>query len=213
MAFSADVWRLVADSSLMSRGVLLVLLLLSVLTWAVVGRKLVEFALAQRQSAQLKALFDSGATPAQVYRSSKGMHASPMCALFRAGYEQVRGKKVEPQTLWLLLQGIGAEEIGRLERYLPLLATAASVSPFVGLLGTVWGIMAAFNNIGVRGSASLAVVAPGIAEALVATAAGLAVAIPAVVAYNAFASKVDAVQRELDRFAAQLALLLESPPE
>lgn len=197
----------------MSRGVLLALLFLSVLSWAVVGRKLVEFGLARRQSAQLQSLFESGASLAQVYKNCRGLHASPQCTLFRAGYEQVRGKSLDRQALYLLLQGIGAEEMGRLERHLPLLATAASVSPFVGLLGTVWGIMAAFNNIGVRGSASLAVVAPGIAEALVATAAGLAVAIPAVVAYNVFVSRIDTVQRQLERFTAQLALMLEAPPE
>ena len=97
-----------------------------------------------------------------------------------------------------------------LEQGLPFLATTASVTPFVGLFGTVWGIMQSFHAIGQRGGASLAVVGPGISEALIATAAGLAAAIPAVVAYNHYLNRLRRLEDELDNFAEELVLLFES---
>ncbi len=104
-----------------------------------------------------------------------------------------------------------SNEIAKLERYLPFLATVASATPFIGLFGTVWGIMAAFHGIGKQGSASLAVVAPGISEALIATAAGLAAAIPAVMAYNYFVSRVKNWATEMDGFRLDLLNLLSRP--
>jgi biopolymer transport protein TolQ len=103
-----------------------------------------------------------------------------------------------------------AEEVARLEQGLPFLATTASVAPFVGLFGTVWGIMQSFHAIGQRGGASLAVVGPGISEALVATAVGLAAAIPAVVAYNHYLNRIRRLEGELENFAEELALLFDS---
>ena len=120
---------------------------------------------------------------------------------------------LKQKVQWKLLEGMSSEQVGRLERRLPFLATVANVSPFIGLLGTVWGIMAAFRDIGLQGAANLAVVAPGIAEALVATAAGLAAAIPAVVAYNYFNARINGFQRDLERFAAELAAVLAAGRE
>jgi biopolymer transport protein TolQ len=102
-------------------------------------------------------------------------------------------------------------EIAKLERYLTFLATTASATPFIGLFGTVWGVMAAFHGIGTQGSASLAVVAPGISEALIATAAGLAAAIPAVIGYNFFVSRVKDWATEMDGFTLDLLNLLTRP--
>jgi biopolymer transport protein TolQ len=102
-------------------------------------------------------------------------------------------------------------EIARLERYLPFLATTASAAPFIGLFGTVWGVMTAFHGIGQQGSASLAVVAPGISEALVATAAGLGAAIPAVIGYNYFVNRVKQWATEMDGFRLDLLNLLTRP--
>jgi biopolymer transport protein TolQ len=103
-----------------------------------------------------------------------------------------------------------AEEVARLEQGLPFLATTASVAPFVGLFGTVWGIMESFHAIGQRGGASLAVVGPGISEALVATAVGLAAAIPAVVAYNYYLNRIRRIEGDLENFTEDLLLLFDS---
>lgn len=97
----------------------------------------------------------------------------------------------------------------RFERFLPLLATTGSTAPFIGLFGTVWGIMVSFQDIGMKGAANLAVVAPGISEALVATAMGLAAAIPAVVAYNQFANRIRRVESEMNHFSAEFLNLLK----
>jgi len=152
-----------------------------------------------------------------IYKHCKGMKTSPLCGLFCSGYEllTVQARKPsgwtgEREDLWKVLDSMITEQVGKLSKHLSFLATVANVSPFVGLLGTVWGIMAAFHNIGLRGSANLAVVAPGIAEALIATAAGLAAAIPAVIAYNFFLSRIDSIQREVERFSAELVVVLWS---
>jgi biopolymer transport protein TolQ len=108
-----------------------------------------------------------------------------------------------------MLSLIASEETLRLERLLPFLATTASATPFIGLFGTVWGVMNAFHGIGLRGSATLATVAPGISEALIATAAGLAAAIPAVIAYNHFVSQIRVMATEMENFANEFASYAE----
>ena len=107
------------------------------------------------------------------------------------------------------IQGGIMAERQRFERFLPLLATTGSTAPFIGLFGTVWGIMVSFQDIGLKGAANLAVVAPGISEALVATAMGLAAAIPAVVAYNQFANRIRMIESEMNHFSAEFLNLLK----
>jgi biopolymer transport protein TolQ len=107
------------------------------------------------------------------------------------------------ELIKMTLDRIGAEELSRLERYVVFLATTGNISPFFGLLGTVWGVMDSFASIGVRGSASLAVVAPGIAEALIATIFGLAVAIPAVIGYNYFNNRLKFISTDIDNFSLE----------
>ena len=108
-----------------------------------------------------------------------------------------------------MLSLMASEETIRLERLLPFLATTGSATPFIGLFGTVWGVMNAFHGIGLRGSATLATVAPGISEALIATAAGLAAAIPAVIAYNHFVSQIRVMSTEMENFASEFATYAE----
>lgn len=215
MIGSDSVVRLIAEAGFVAKAVLLILFSFSVASWAIVGQKLVDFKHSQRQSDSFLKLFRSGAEKGQIYRQCKGMRASPLCGLFCAAYDFLAGHakrqggwRGEPEDLWKVLEGMAGEQVAKMEKYLSFLATVANVSPFVGLLGTVWGIMDAFRSIGVQGSANLAVVAPGIAEALITTAAGLAAAIPAVVAYNYFLSRLDAVQRQVEQFAAELAAVL-----
>jgi biopolymer transport protein TolQ len=152
---------------------------------------------------------------------------SPLTGLFQAGYSelnlQLRGaggdSKVTPQSARPTLKSLDAVdrallrattvEMSRLERKVPFLATTASITPFIGLFGTVWGIMDAFQRIGLAGSSSLGVVAPGIAQALIATAAGLFAAIPAVYFYNHFTNRVKHFSGELDDFALEFLNIAE----
>lgn len=212
---SDSVIRLVVESGPFAQTVLLLLLFFSVFSWAIVGQKVADFRRAAEQSAAFLELFRSGAEHGQVYRQCKPMRGSPVCGLFCSAHEFLSGYakrqgvwRGQREDLWKLLDGMVGEQVARMERHLGFLATVANVSPFIGLLGTVWGIMDAFRSIGLEGSANLAVVAPGIAAALIATAAGLGAAIPAVMAYNYFLARADAVQREVERFAAELAAVL-----
>jgi biopolymer transport protein TolQ len=148
---------------------------------------------------------------------------SPEAAVFLAGFEELRkinaarqtagatlsSRLARMDTLKRALRKARSIELSRLERSLPFLATTGSATPFIGLFGTVWGIMTSFHDIGMRGSASLAVVAPGISEALVATAAGLAVAIPATIFFNFFSGQVAAFDTAMENFSADLLNLVE----
>jgi biopolymer transport protein TolQ len=150
---------------------------------------------------------------------------SPLVVLFREGYKElikVQGRRSGEQEHKGVSADLGgAENVGRalrrattleihrLEKFLTFLATTGSTAPFIGLFGTVWGIMDAFHGIGKTGSASLAVVAPGISEALVATAIGLVAAIPAVVAYNHFVNKVNVLSGEMDNFSQEFLNIVE----
>lgn len=208
---SHDIWGLIAGSGPMVQGVLLVLFLFSVISWAIIGRKLTDLKRVRQESARFLRLFRSGAEASEVYKGSRALKHSPLCGVFRAGYELIYGEG--GQGLWSgdredlrrALDVAAAEQMSNLERNLIFLATVGNVSPFIGLFGTVWGIMGSFQNIGIRGSANLAVVAPGIAEALIATAMGLAAAVPAVIAYNYLLGRIEAIQRDVDHFAVEMA--------
>jgi biopolymer transport protein TolQ len=206
--------------------VLAALLLASVICWGIIVHKACQFRKARRHSAPFLQAISSEPDPAFTAAAARRYAASPLARLFRAVHQRLesRGDSRPPmiddelaplsatalERLRHILRQAQTEEIGRLEQGLPFLATTASVAPFVGLFGTVWGIMQSFHAIGQRGGASLAVVGPGISEALVATAAGLAAAIPAVVAYNHFLSRIRRLEAELENFAEELVLLFNS---
>ena len=159
------------------------------------------------------------------------MGKCPLAEVFRAGYielsklsktTQDSGRKPNPDDITSMSTELGGidnvsralrqaviSETTKLEKTLPFLATTGNTSPFIGLFGTVWGIMNAFKGIGVKGSASLAVVAPGISEALIATAAGLAAAIPAVVAYNYYLNRVRILVSDMDNFSSEFLNIVE----
>lgn len=166
--------------------VLLVLLFFSVFSWAIIIYKLRLLSKVEKESNQFQRAFIKEKQWDAVYQSTKRLTLSPLANLFRAAYSIEDASIKEVRST---LKRVEAMEATRLERYLTFLATTGSTTPFIGLFGTVWGIMNSFMGIGRIGSASLAVVAPGIAEALIATAAGLAAAIPAVVAYNYYLSR------------------------
>ncbi len=161
--------------------VLFILLFFSVVSWAIIIYKLRLLSKVEKESDEFQHAFIKGKQWDAIYQSTKKLTLSPLANLFRAAYS-IEDATVE--EIRSTLKRVEAMEAARLERYLTFLATTGSTTPFIGLFGTVWGIMNSFMGIGRIGAASLAVVAPGIAEALIATAAGLAAAIPAVVAYN-----------------------------
>ena len=221
-----NLWDLILSAGPVGKLTLLVLFFLSVFTWAVILVKFRSIRESRRGLKELKELLDR--SPNLVILA-EGLKSLPEGLGKRAVREYLlaysRLKKDLPvpergelQGLWFSsLKSLLMQEWERLREertasfpvFLGFLATVGNTSPFIGLFGTVWGIMAAFHQIGLKGSASLAVVAPGIAEALVATAMGLFAAIPAVVAYNYFTRAAEAVLEDLSRIEKRLAYLCE----
>lgn len=203
-------------------GVLALLVVCSVLSWAVILYKWRVIRRASKESREFLEVFWRSKNFQSVMTASKELAESPLAEIFRAGYQEwrrVRARYLKPQTedaeedlstelgslesIQRTLRRSAEAEVTRLERMLIFLATVASAAPFVGLFGTVWGIMDSFREIGAVGSANLAVVAPGISEALIATATGLAAAIPAVVAYNYLNNAIKIISTEMEAFSSE----------
>jgi len=147
-----------------------------------------------------------------------GGGGSPLETMYSAGYREIEsqvrtgippGKVTSLNSVTVSMQLAASEEVRKAERYMPWLATTGSVTPFIGLFGTVWGVMDAFTGLGAAGSASLRAVAPGIAEALITTAAGLFTAVPAVIAYNHFLHDIRDLGTRMDSFAMEVSALVE----
>ncbi len=184
---------LIFQAGIIVKIVLLILLFFSVFSWAIIIYKFRLLSKVEKESDEFQSAFRTSKDWDTLYRSTKKLTLSPLSNLFRAVYSLSSSaeslKEVDSEELKRTLRRVEALEAARLEKYLTFLATTGSTTPFIGLFGTVWGIMSSFMGIGRIGSASLAVVAPGIAEALIATAAGLVAAIPAVIAYNYYLSR------------------------
>jgi biopolymer transport protein TolQ len=223
-AFSGGVIGLLGRTGPVALSVLILLVLFSLVSWAIILYKGVALSRAYRQSETFLAVFRKSSKFSEVQSVCGQLRASPLVGVFQAGYlevnQQVRGatpgatppprpvvKSLESLTRSLVRAATG--EATRLERRVSFLATTASVTPFVGLFGTVWGIMNAFENIGRIGSANLAVVAPGISEALITTAGGLAAAIPAAVFFNFYSSRIKVLTAMMDDFALEFLNIVE----
>jgi biopolymer transport protein TolQ len=209
---SLNAFDLVLHSSLVAKFVLLVLVAASVFSWAVIISKSTTLKLCQKDTDLFLKAFWQGQDLDAVYSRSEQYGKSPMAHVFRAGFKELK-KLTQIETIGAdTLKTAGMENIDRsltratlsevsmLEKQVGHLATIAAVTPFIGLFGTVWGIMNSFQGIGATGNANLAVVAPGISEALIATAAGLAAAIPAVIAYNHLTNKIRTIATDIDGF-------------
>ena len=194
--------QLILQAGYVVKGVLIILLLFSVVSWTIIFYKWRLFSKADKETYNFLRIYASTPSPRDLFSTSKKFDLSPLSRLFRAVYTEKT--YTEKDELKRMLKRYDALESARLERYLSFLATTCSTTPFIGLFGTVWGIMNAFRGIGAAGSASLAVVAPGIAEALITTAMGLAAAIPAVVAYNYYLSRANRMIIEMDDFSEEL---------
>jgi len=210
----------------MAKFVLALLGVFSVVSWAVILAKAVQFRRADHHSAQFLTVFRNSRRFSEVSAAAARLGASPMVGVFQTGYAeidaQIKASGEAPETpeasryrirslpaLERSIQRAIHVELQVFGRWTTFLATTAAAAPFIGLFGTVWGIMVAFRDIGLTGSTSLVVVAPGIAEALVNTAAGLAAAIPALIGYNYFANRLRRVRMRLEDFALELINLSE----
>ncbi|PHR28289.1 MAG: protein TolQ [Desulfotalea sp.] len=206
--------------------VMLTLLIFSIVSWSIVVMKSRLLRKVRLDSEDFLEMFWQSANLNEAHAAAEEFEYSPQASVFIAGFTElqkinkIRSKKEkQSETLDMQLATMDnlkrairkaeSQQLSVLGSNLPFLATTGSAAPFIGLFGTVWGIMASFHDIGQRGSASLAVVAPGISEALIATAAGLAVAIPAVIFYNYFAIKIDDVDCEISHFSTDFLNLVE----
>jgi biopolymer transport protein TolQ len=223
---SSGVLELILNAGPVAKVVLAILLLFSIVSWALIVEKWWQFRRVRRQTLAFVKVFREGRRPSVVHSAARKFRDSPLAQVYLAAYGEISGMPDVIDPVEDGEDGLGAErleavhramrrtagvEIAQLERYLPFLATTASATPFIGLFGTVWGIMSSFHGISTQGSASLAVVAPGISEALIATAAGLAAAIPAVIGYNYFVNRVRHWATEMDGFILDLLNVLSRP--
>ena len=226
---SLSILQLVMDASVVSKVALAVLLLFSIVSWGIILSKSMALRRARRQSRSFLDVFRKSAKFSEVQGVCKSLEHSPLVGLFQAGYAELNlqlradpratppspGAPAARPTLKSLaavdraLLRASSVEVNKLEQQVTFLATTASLAPFVGLFGTVWGIMSAFAGIGAQGSTDLAVVAGPIAEALVATAVGLFAAMPAVYFYNDFTSTVKTMASEMDDFALEFLNISE----
>jgi biopolymer transport protein TolQ len=210
-----DYIEIISSAGLVGQGVLLLLAVASAVSWAIIVKKALQLRRAEAESARFLGVFWQSKRLDAIYQAAEQLGASPLGAVFRAGYvelSKVTQKKEGEGAMSEQLGGLenveralkraASHEVTALERRVSFLGTTASAAPFVGLFGTVWGIMRAFHDIYRMGNANLATVARPISEALIATAVGLFAAIPAVVAYNFFVSRIRVLDGEMQNFSS-----------
>ncbi len=215
---ATDLLGILSQTGWVARGVLVLLAVFSVVSWAMILQKSGLFGRIRRDSDQFLRIFRAtrGVANPQALASA----GSPFASVYAAGYRELQtqltpgnphptGKLKSLSAVQVSMQLASAEEVRRVEKGMSWLATTGSVSPFIGLFGTVWGIIDAFSGLGDAGAASLRAVAPGIAEALVTTAAGLFTAIPAVIFYNQFLQQIRDLGQRLDTFSLEVAAQIE----
>jgi biopolymer transport protein TolQ len=216
-----DFLSLVANASPVVKGVMGLLIAMSVASWFIIGSKSIYLSNAASRSLRFQDMFWKTGRLDDIWRATEAAPPSPVSEVFRAGYTELAKLQRRRQEQTSADPTAGSEDllgdiesiqraldrarttaITEMESRVPFLGTTASAGPFIGLFGTVWGIMNSFRNIGAKGAANLATVAPGIAEALVATAIGLMAAIPAVMAYNYFSRRVRVISSEMETFSS-----------
>jgi len=212
-------WHLISNASLVVQVVMALLMLASVMSWTFIVQKWRKVGRARRSADRFEQRFWSGGDLAAIYKQvqHKGKRTEGMENIFEAGFKEfARLQKQSNAGAMDVLQGAQramrvaqAREMEELETHLSFLATVGSTSPYVGLFGTVWGIMNSFRALGNVEQATLSLVAPGIAEALIATAIGLFAAIPAVIAYNRYVNYVDQLDSRFDTFSEEFSTILQ----
>lgn len=203
--------NLIKQASIVVKLVLLILIIFSVISWSIVFFKLIEYRNAKKKSNKFLEFFRKTKNFSDIIKLSGSLKESPLTQIFRSGYRELSMQigpeqdvgRINLDSINRSLVRASNVEITRLERLNGFLATTAAVTPFIGLFGTVWGIMTSFQQIGIQMNANLATVAPGIAEALIATALGLFAAIPAVIFYNLLLNKVKVIVTEMENFISE----------
>lgn len=220
MSSQGNLWDMILGAGIMVKFVLIILFVFSVLSWAIIIYKYRIIRKMEKESGAFLEFFWHKRQFASIFEAASNYRWTPLARLFTAGYNellQARAQKREDAQFFIgetdsiqrALKKAMSVEISRMERAVSFLATTGNTTPFIGLFGTVWGIMNSFSGIGAKGSASLAVVAPGISEALIATAMGLIAAIPAVVAYNHFVTRINRMAIEMENFAGDFLNIVE----
>src|SRR5437868_3804454 len=220
--FQTGVIGLVGSLGVVSKLVLFVLFIFSVISWAIIFFKWRAFRVADREDKQFLALIAKTRDLDELCRQVRRIDGSPSAIVFEGIMDRIGPGRLEARdgiglgpvdrhVIERTASYLGQHQLSQLETYLPFLATTGNITPFVGLLGTVMGIIDAFREIGTQGTASISAVAPGVAEALVATAAGLFTAIPAVIAYNYFLTRIRTTAFHMDTVTVELLSML--PPK
>lgn len=221
-----DLFKLILASSILSKAVLIILLIFSVFSWAIIFKKFTAMRKLRRDSETFIRMFRKSKRFSEIGTACESLRNTPLVEVFLAGHEELEtqllrdGKSPSAaasgsptlktiNVIQRALSRASSVELTKLERNMGWLATTASVTPFIGLFGTVLGIITAFTGLGVEGTATIRAVAPGIAEALIATAAGLFAAIPAVIAYNYFVHQVKEFGSAMDDFSLEFLNLME----
>jgi len=218
--YQGEIWQLISNTGPVARTVLLILLAFSILSWAIIIRKVRVFRTAQNESLEFLKVFRQSKKLSEIRAFSRSLKESPLPEVFQAGYREIESQATmtenpgkprirSVEAVRRALQIGASTELGRLEQWLVWLATTGAVTPFVGLFGTVWGIIDAFHGLATGSGATLHSVAPGIAEALITTAAGLFAAIPAVIAYNIFLQRIKEFGAQMDDFALEFLNMTE----
>ena len=220
-----DLFKLILTSSIISKAVLLILLFFSIFSWAIIFKKFVVIRKLRRDSETFIRMFRKSKRFSEISTACESLRNTPLVEVFLAGYEELEAQLLpdgRTQTsgahsptlktinvIQRALSRASSVELTKLERNMSWLATTASVAPFIGLFGTVLGIITAFTGLGLEGTATIRAVAPGIADSLIATAAGLFAAIPAVIAYNYFVHQVKEFGSAMDDFSLEFLNLME----
>lgn len=201
---------LILRASPIAKFVLLVLLFFSIASWAIIFSKARVTKQAQQQAAQFLQVFDRSQRWADLHSGTASLRDNPLAAIFMSAHEELqKQERLNLEAVHRAMQSASVSETTRLEKSLGWLASTASAAPFIGLFGTVVGIIIAFQGLSQATTASIQAVAPGIAEALVATAAGIAAAVPAVLAYNHYVNLIKTMAAEMDSFILRLLNFIE----
>lgn len=219
MTHDLSFWSLITNASLIVQLIMLGLVIISMSSWWVIAKKALVLSSAKRATNQFEDDFWSGIDLASLYARINRQQepVGGMEAIFLAGFQEFLRLRSQPTMdpesvvsgAQRAMRATGSRELDELEMYLSLLATTGSTSPYIGLFGTVWGIMNSFRALGLAQQATLAQVAPGIAEALIATAMGLFAAIPAVIFYNRYAHEVDRLANRYETFMEEFSNILQ----
>jgi biopolymer transport protein TolQ len=216
--FQGSLLDMVLGTGVVVQFVLLLLFFFSIVSWAIILMKYLNFRKIKKENRSFLRSYVKSAKLSDALPEARRFKYSTIAQVFQAGYGELVKSAGAPSTgssegggsnVERALNMASDSEVTGLESFLSFLATTGSVCPFVGLFGTVWGIMDTFKGVGMRGSATLAVVAPGISEALIATAAGLAAAIPAVIFYNVYLNSIKTMSFEMENFASEFLNTVE----